>query len=110
MLGGVGCSIYAPFSQMQVCFWFTCVYTGHVSSLLRVDDVTKSLVDRIANETGKTRQRILAEAIEAYERERFWRAFNTGYGNIMADPAARMALMAERHAESGSLHHAPDDQ
>ena len=87
----------------------TILYTGYVSSLLRVDDVTKSLVDRIAGETGKTRQRIIAEAIEAYERERFWRAFNTGYGNIMADPAARLGLVAERHVEGGALNRAPDE-
>ncbi len=80
-----------------------------MSSLLRVDDITKSLIDRIATETGKTRQRIMAEAIEAYERNRFWRAFNAGYKNIMADPVARMALVAERRVEGEALHHRSEE-
>ncbi|MGH9070954.1 MAG: hypothetical protein ACRDX8_07285 [Acidimicrobiales bacterium] len=79
-----------------------------MSSLLRVDDTTKSLVDRIATETGKTRQRVVAEAVEAYERERFWGAFNKGYARLMAEPGSRLGLTAERHTETEALRDGSD--
>lgn len=71
--------------------------------MVRIDDDTKHRVDTLAGETGQSRQRVVAEALDSYERERFWRAFGAGYTRIAADPAAQRAVEAERTGEAGAL-------
>lgn len=74
-----------------------------MSGLLRLDDDTKRHVDALAFDTGQTRQRVVAEALDAYERDRFWNAFHARYAEIAADPEAAREFNAEREAEAGAL-------
>ncbi|WP_462186820.1 hypothetical protein [Frankia sp. CcWB2] len=68
-----------------------------------MSDRTRQRVAAMAATTGQQMQTIIDEAVEAYERELFWRGFEEGYDRLAADPLAWDELGAERSAEAGAL-------
>ncbi len=74
-----------------------------MSTTVRVSDRTRQRVAALAASTGQQMQTIIDEAVEAYERELFWRGFEQGYDQLADDPDGWDAIEAERSAESPSL-------
>ncbi|EIV95825.1 hypothetical protein FraQA3DRAFT_5677 [Frankia sp. QA3] len=70
---------------------------------MRVSDRTRQRVAAMAASTGQQMQTIIDEAVEAYERELFWRGFEQGYDALAADPDTWDDIEAERSAESPAL-------
>ncbi len=74
-----------------------------MSTTVRVSEQTRQRVAALAASTGRQMQVILDEAVAAYERELFWRAFEEGYERLADDPSAWSAIEAERRGESPAL-------
>ncbi|WP_231861352.1 MULTISPECIES: hypothetical protein [Frankia] len=74
-----------------------------MSTTVRVSDRTRQRVAAMAASTGQQMQTIIDSAVEAYERELFWRGFEQGYDQLADDPAGWDDLDAERSAESPAL-------
>jgi predicted transcriptional regulator len=74
-----------------------------MSTTVRVSDRTRQRVAAMAASTGQQMQTILDEAVEAYERELFWRGFEAGYERLAADEDAWGEIEADRAAQSPTL-------
>ncbi|MCK9896122.1 hypothetical protein [Frankia sp. AgB32] len=74
-----------------------------MSTTVRVSDRTRQRVAAMAASTGQQMQTIIDEAVEAYERELFWRGFEQGYDQLAGDPDSWGVVVAERSAESPAL-------
>ena len=74
-----------------------------MSTTLRVTEDTRDRIAAIAGETGEQMQTVVERAIDAYEREIFWRRFREGYERLADDPEAWAEIQAERDFESASL-------
>ncbi|KJE22999.1 hypothetical protein FF36_02774 [Frankia torreyi] len=70
---------------------------------MRVSERTRQRVAALAASTNQQMQTIIDEAVEAYERELFWRGFEQGYEQLADDPDGWDAIEAERSAESPAL-------
>ncbi|MCL9793537.1 hypothetical protein [Frankia sp. AgKG'84/4] len=68
-----------------------------------MSDRTRQRVAAMAATTGQQMQTIIDEAVEAYERELFWRGFEQGYEQLAGDTDSWDGVGAERGAESPAL-------
>ena len=57
----------------------------------------------LAEQSGKTVQDVLDQAVEDYRRKLFLDAVNAGYAALRADPEAWAEVEAERQSMAGSL-------
>jgi predicted transcriptional regulator len=74
-----------------------------MSTTVRVSDRTRQRVAAMAATTGQQMQTIIDEAVEAYERELFWRGFEAGYEQLADDAEAWDEVEAERSAQAPAL-------
>ena len=74
-----------------------------MSALVRIPDETKAKLDRLAQQTEKTRAALIIEALSALEERWFWQAFHATYEKIAQDPHHGEALRLERENEAGAL-------
>ena len=74
-----------------------------MSALVRIPDEAKAKLDRLAQETHKTRAALIVDALSALEERWFWKAFHETYDTIAQDPQKFEAMSAERENEAGAL-------
>lgn len=67
-------------------------------STTRISDSDHRRLRRLARETGRSQQDLIGQALDAYERERFFRQMDAGFEALRADPAAWAEELAEREA------------
>jgi hypothetical protein len=70
---------------------------------LTISDASHELLERLAAQTGQTPERVLARALDAYQRQLFLERVNAGYAALRSDPAAWAEVEAERRSMDGSL-------
>lgn len=74
-----------------------------MSTTVRISKATRDRVAALSHVTGVNMAQVIGEAVAAYERHVFWRAFEEGYEQIAEDPAARAGVKAERDGEAPAL-------
>ena len=79
-------------------------------NMIRVPDVTHSILRELSDETGKPMQDLLAEAVEAMRRRRILELTNAAYASMRADPVAWQAELAERKAWDVTLAHGLEEE
>jgi predicted DNA-binding protein len=73
------------------------------TSTVRITKGTKEILDEIASREGRPKSVILAEAVERYRRERFFRSLNDGYARLKADEKAWKDELKEREPWESTL-------
>lgn len=73
------------------------------TSMLAVDEKTRTRLQELSKKTGKSEQEILDQAIEDYRRKVFLETVNADYAALRADPAAWGEIEEERRTMQGSL-------
>lgn len=63
---------------------------------IRISQASREIIDEIAAASGKTTQEIVAEALEAYRRDRILDFANEAYARLRQDPEAWQAELEER--------------
>jgi hypothetical protein len=71
--------------------------------MMRIREDTHKLLREVAEEEGATRQDVLARAVDAYWRARFFEQMNAAYTALRNDPEAWEEELAERRAWDGTL-------
>ena len=66
------------------------------TSTVRITNSTREILDEIAAIEGRPRSAILADAVERYRRERFFKSLNDGYARLKADKKAWKEELKER--------------
>lgn len=66
------------------------------TSTVRINNHTREILDEIAEKEGRPRSAILADAVERYRRERFFKSLNDGYVRLKADKKAWREELKER--------------
>jgi predicted DNA-binding protein len=79
------------------------MYTGDVSTTIRVSEPTRDRFARLAQATGRPMSQLLDEAADALERRVFFDQLSNRYDALRADPRVWSEIEAERAAESGPL-------
>jgi predicted transcriptional regulator len=74
-----------------------------MSTTVRVSDETRRRAAAVAKATGRQLGQVIEAAVEAYERELFWRRFTEGYEALADDGSGWAELEAEREEESAAL-------
>jgi hypothetical protein len=74
---------------------------------VRIKQETQAVLRELASETEKPMQDLLAEAVEAYRRDRILQLTNAAYAALRADPKAWAKEQEERSAWDATL---ADDQ
>lgn len=57
----------------------------------------------LADETNQSMTAVVDQALAAFERQRFFEAFNDGYRRLRGDERAWSEIEAERDAEAGAI-------
>jgi hypothetical protein len=70
---------------------------------VRVSPKARQRLRELAEQTGKTMQEILDQAVEDYRRKVFLEAVNNAYAALRADPVAWAQVEEERRSMAGSL-------
>lgn len=74
--------------------------SGH---MVRVDDDAYRRLRELAEAEHETIGGIVARAIDAYQRDRYWEKFNAAYAALVADPKAWREELEERAAWNVTL-------
>lgn len=67
-------------------------------STTRISDDDHVRLRRLAREVGQSQQDVIGKALDAYEKEQFFKRMDSGYEALRADPAAWAEELAEREA------------
>ena len=67
-----------------------------MSTTVRITKGTRALLEELAARQHTSMQAVLEKAVEEYRRRCFLESVNEGYAALLADPAARAELEAER--------------
>ena len=70
---------------------------------VRISARTRQTLRELSEQTGKTMQAILDQAVEDYRRKAFLEAVNAAYAALRADPEAWAEVEKERRSMAGSL-------
>ena len=73
------------------------------TTTVRVSAETHAVLQQLAGERHATIQQVLAEAVEAYRRQRLIDATNAAYAALREDPAAWRDVEQERAAWDAAL-------
>lgn len=74
-----------------------------MSTTLRVSEGTRERIAAIAAATGHQMQSVVEEAVDVYEKQLFWDAFEEGYERLSLDEEAWREVRSERRGEEGAL-------
>lgn len=74
-----------------------------VSTTVRVSKETREALRELAEQSGEPMHRVLAKAVEAYRRQRFWEQTNAAYAALRADPEAWQEELQERRDWEATL-------
>lgn len=74
-----------------------------MSTTIRVSEETRQRAADLARATGTQLQVVVEEALIAYERDRFWEQFESGYARLADDPDDWESVQAERQVEEPAL-------
>jgi predicted transcriptional regulator len=69
---------------------------AYASTSVRLSDKAYTALRRIADEDGKTLQAVLDDALQEYEKQRFFKNLNAAYQALHDDPQAWAAELKER--------------
>ncbi len=70
---------------------------------VRISAATQAALRELARDCNESMQEVLAQAVEAYRRERMLRQSNEAYSRLRADPRAWQDLEEERAAWDSAL-------
>ncbi len=70
---------------------------------VHMSETSQLILKELAEQTGQTTTEVLDKALEAYRRQVFLEAVNTGYAALRADPEAWAEHTAERKAWEATL-------
>lgn len=73
------------------------------SKTVRVSQQTRAVLRELAADTGEPMQRVLADAVEAYRRNRILELTDAAYAALRADPEAWNEELEERAAWDATL-------
>ncbi len=73
------------------------------SSMVRISEKANGILRRIADEDSKTLQAVLDDALQEYEKQRFFRNLNAAYQALRDDPKAWAQELQERAQSAGTL-------
>ena len=74
-----------------------------MSTTIRVSEKTRDTVHDLARKVGVPMAEVVERAVEAYRRQCFVEAINTGYAELRADPEAWAAYQEELSAWDATL-------
>jgi predicted DNA-binding protein len=66
------------------------------TSTVRITNGTREILEEIAAREGRPKSAVLAEAVERYRRERFFRSIDDGYAKLKGDERAWKEELEER--------------
>jgi hypothetical protein len=81
-----------------------------LSTMVRISEKGNAILRRIAEEDNKTLQAVLDDALQVYEKQRFFKDLNTAYQALRADPDAWREELQERALWETSLADGLDDE
>jgi len=73
------------------------------STTIRISDGTYEALQRLAQARDETMGRIVAEAVDRYERDEALASLNAAYARLAADPVAAADWQAEVNALDATL-------
>ena len=73
------------------------------ASTVAISESAYQLLQRLADQTGRTTADVLDSALDAYRRQVFIEQVNAGYAALRADPEAWAEVERERRSMAGSL-------
>lgn len=71
--------------------------------IVQISETSHLVLKELAEQTGKPMSEILDKALDAYRRQVFLDAVNTGYAQLRADPEAWADHLAERKSWEATL-------
>ncbi len=74
-----------------------------MSKMIRMTDETSGYLDQLASETDKSKQDLLALAIQELYKKHFFERFNKAYADLKKDKVAWEAELAERRDWEGTV-------
>lgn len=80
------------------------------ATTVRITEETREALRELAHEEHEPMQTVLAKAVEAYRRQRFWEQVKASYAALRADPEAWAAELEERRLFEGTLMDDLDDE
>jgi predicted transcriptional regulator len=78
--------------------------------MVRISDETHELLTELAAKSGESMTVILARAVDAHYRERFFAEFNAAYERLWADPEAAREELEERALWEATLADGLEDE
>lgn len=66
------------------------------TTTIRITEKTHKALRDLADSTKRPISEVVSQAVELYERQRFWDEVNAGYARLRADPQAWKAELEER--------------
>ena len=76
---------------------------GTSTHSVRIGDAEHSTLVKLAGEEGRSMQAVLAEALEAYRRKKFWQKTNAAFQALRDDPKAWQSELDERSLWESTL-------
>lgn len=73
------------------------------ATTVRISEETREKLRELAHEDHEPMQAVLAKAVEAYCRQRFWDQVDEAYAALRADPEAWAEELAERKLWEATL-------
>ena len=58
------------------------------TSTVRIENSTREALDEIVSKEGRSRSAVLADAVERYRKERFFKSIDDGYAKLKQDKEA----------------------
>lgn len=74
-----------------------------MSTTIRVSSSARDRLAALASASDQTMTSVVEDAVAALERQRFFDAFNAGYGSLRTDDVAWSEVEAERALEERAL-------
>jgi predicted transcriptional regulator len=76
---------------------------AHNTSTVRISNHTREALDDIAAREGRSRSSVLADAVERYQRERFFKSIDDGYARLRQDKKTWDEELCEREDWDGTI-------
>ena len=76
---------------------------AHNTSTVRIANSTREVLDEIASKEGRSKSAVLADAVERYRRECFFKSINDGYAKLKKDEKAWEDELEERELWDSTL-------
>ncbi len=71
--------------------------------MIRMSEEVSRDLDEMSNDTGESKQDLMAEAIKMLQRKYFWEKGNRAYADLRKDPKKWKAELEERAAWESTL-------